>query len=181
MPGSYNKYKVVYWPFLLVLAGALVGYSFLHWWLVIRPQHSSPSETLTHWLLPAILSVGLYAIFLHQRFQLLTMERKPKPGRFIRYTIKRKYGAKDFSFILVPALAAPLIAAQYFLVNLSTRLQASAIDIDPSGEQYTFHCTWAITLLSGVGILWLVAASQYDKEAWQRFLAARDHQKRFRR
>lgn len=117
MPAAHSKYKLIYGRFIIVLAAFLAGYSFLHWWLVVSTIHDGPSLAVTHWILPAAIAILLYLVFLRKRFHLLVMETKPKAGKYHKRKGQRKFDKTDFSIVVIPLLAAPVIAAQFLLVD----------------------------------------------------------------
>ncbi|WP_276482741.1 hypothetical protein [Paraflavitalea pollutisoli] len=170
MPASNAKYKVIYGRFLLVLAAFLVGYTFLHWWWV-RMHRAWLGLPITHWLLPTLIAIVLYAVCLYKRFHLLKMETKLKAGQYHKRKAERMYDNADFSIVVIPLLAGPVIAAQYLLIDV---LQSEL----PETYPMTLHITWICTVACCLIILLVIAYSSDNRDAWQQFEADKANRKR---
>ena len=107
-----EKYRIFYWPYLIILAGTLLGYSFVHWLLVLRLHWWNPSVTVSHWVLPILLICSFMIAYYHKRIRLL-------PGK------KKDPKDKTEYYLIICALAAgPLVAGQYLLVDLLGELRS---------------------------------------------------------
>lgn len=105
-----DRIRLLFVPFILVLAGLIIGYTFLHWLLFIELELFQFEGIVTNFGIPIVLT-GLVAWFiLRPRFKLLKLESK-------------KGNWQDFFSILIWIfLTIPLVISQEYIVTASGKL-----------------------------------------------------------
>lgn len=130
-----DKLRYIFLPFLLVMVGLVVGYSFLHWLLLIKFRLFSIREDLVNIILPMILA-GLFA--------LVMIRRKAKALR-----LKTSRGSWIDLYTVIAALLIlwPLVTAQELLVSATGKLTSlgsvSRIQSVPWTKYYAFRDGYA--------------------------------------
>ena len=126
-----NKIKFVYLPFLLLSIATLIGYTFLHWLLLIKLELLEIKSIYVELAGPLIVAGIAALFFIRPRLKLLNLQTK-----------KRSW--KDFYTLLAGLfLLAPLMTAQYLLETATGELTAltsiSAIDKQAHSKYYTIE------------------------------------------
>lgn len=104
------KLRFIYYRFLAVLAGLLVGYTGLYWWLVIDRQLVPTGAIIVTWIVPVLLAASLACVFLYKRIRLLALKRY-RGNPMIGYMLA-----------IIGMLAASVITTQYLLIDVAGKL-----------------------------------------------------------
>ena len=105
-----DKIKLLFIPFILILLGLIIGYTFLHWVLFIELELFHPKEIVLTFGIPIVLTALIAWFILRPKFKMLNLEAKRGNWR-------------DFySFILWAALTVPLIISQEYMVTATGKL-----------------------------------------------------------
>ena len=102
-----EKFKLIFIPFLLIAAGFILTYSFLHWLLIIKGGLSIKEDLVKFWL-PFGLPVIPILIWLNPKMKLLQF--------------KKDNGSFGIQFLAVLAIALPTIIAQEYLITATGKL-----------------------------------------------------------
>jgi len=105
-----HRIKLLFMPYILTLAGLIIGYTVLHWVLFIELELLQFEKAVTNFIIPFALT-GLAALFiLRPRLNILALE-------------SRKANWKDFLTILIWIfLTIPLVISQEYIVTASGKL-----------------------------------------------------------
>lgn len=68
-----DKLKFVFRPFISALIGLVVGYSFLHWVVVIKFGLLQPKDKVVELVVPALLSILLVIFYIYPRVKVLRL------------------------------------------------------------------------------------------------------------
>jgi rhomboid protease GluP len=106
-----DKINIIFMPFLLSLIGLTVGYTFLHWLLVLELELFELKEVLTNYMIPIVLT-GIVVLFLiRPRLKILNLESDGW----------RSW--RDFySFMMWVALSIPIVISQEYIAKATGKL-----------------------------------------------------------
>ncbi|SFN18820.1 Membrane associated serine protease, rhomboid family [Chitinophaga sp. YR627] len=106
-----DKLNIIFKPYLVILLGLTIGYTFLHWLLVIRLGLLQLKEGVTHFGIPAGLTAVAAWIYLRGKFSILSLSSSG------RSNLKDLYCMLTWLF-----LAMPVIIAQYYISTATGKL-----------------------------------------------------------
>ncbi|MCD7901014.1 MAG: rhomboid family intramembrane serine protease [Bacteroides sp.] len=101
-----DKLRFIFLPFFLCAIGILIGYTFLHWLLIIRLDLFQPQEIYLEFVFPGIICTLIGCFYLRRKIKLFY---NPRPHDF--YTI-----------LCVMGLLVPTMIAQSYLMKQQGRL-----------------------------------------------------------
>ena len=105
-----KKIKLLFFPYLLVVLGFVIGYSFLHWLLFIKLEVYPLNETIYKFIVPFI------GVFLVTHFWL-----KPK-FEILNLKTKRGTWADFYWYISSLLIVAPTLMAQFYVQTVTGNL-----------------------------------------------------------
>lgn len=124
-----DKLNLIFKPFLLIMIGLIVCYTFLHWLLFIKLNLFSLKEDIIDCIIPLILAIIVVLLFVRPKLKILNLEAKRGSYRDI------------YTLIAWIAFAIPLIIAQNYIVTATGHLTKlnSIKDIDkfPLSKYYS--------------------------------------------
>src|SRR4051812_29545199 len=107
MKGLSDKLRLIYKPFLLIAAGFILTYTFLHWLLFIKAGIPLKEDIVKFWL-PFALPFVPVVIWLRPRINLLHF--------------KKDNASFSYQLLACIAIAVPTIIAQEYLVSATGKL-----------------------------------------------------------
>jgi rhomboid protease GluP len=110
MKPTQPKLRLIYLPFLLVVIGFLVAFTFLNWLLLIKLHAFSLNEDITNFWGPIVLAWIPALIWLQPRIKLLSLKSKRGDAPFF------------YLFMAAAAIAAPTCVAQPWLQTSTGKL-----------------------------------------------------------
>lgn len=124
-----DKLIYLFLPFCLTLVGLTVGYTFLHWLLLIELDLFQLNEMMIDLVIPFVLAALATWFLLRPRIQL------------IKYDPKRENQREAIGGIMLIALVAPLMISQHYIVSASGKLSVlnsvNEINQTPKSKYYT--------------------------------------------
>lgn len=122
----YEKLTIIYIPFVLSLVGLILGYTFLHWLLLIRLQLFEVNEFAVLFVGPLVFSLLLVFFLLRKRLKLLVLKHREK---------------EVYIFLLVCMLCVPTWMAQDYLILAAGKLTCveSVRDIKESTNRTKYY------------------------------------------
>lgn len=106
-----DKLNLVFKPFIIILIGVTIVYTFFHWMLVVELALFSPKTIITNFSLPAVVTALVAWFFLRPKLKALNL--KKKSGGHYR---------EIYGFIAWVALTIPLIIAQEYMITATGKL-----------------------------------------------------------
>jgi rhomboid protease GluP len=107
---TVKKLNILFIPFLLISISICVGYTFLHWLLVIKLELFSINDIVIEFAGPFVLSLIITLFFFRRRIRILNLKTKANK-------------TPDFYFaILWISLSVPNIIAQNYLPKVTGKL-----------------------------------------------------------
>lgn len=106
----YDKFTIIFKPFLLSLLCLLIGYTFLHWLLFIKLELIQPKEIVTNFGIPIVLTAAVSWFYLRPKLKILNLKT-----------------SKDSLIDLYCAVAwiaftIPLVISQQYIITSSGKL-----------------------------------------------------------
>ncbi|MDF2188244.1 hypothetical protein [Paraflavitalea sp. CAU 1676] len=102
-----EKYKYLYWPFVIILFTCIGGYSLLHWLWVSVFAWSDPHIQLSHWVLPIILVWTVSSLYFIKRVNLLEGPKKYRNDR------------SGYLAVIGILVVGPMVSSQYLLMDIA--------------------------------------------------------------
>ena len=126
---TIKKLNILFIPFLLISISICVGYTFLHWLLVIKLELFSLNDTIIQFAGPAVVSLLVTLLFFRRRIRILNLK-------------SNRDKLPDFYFIIILiALSIPNIIAQNYLPKATGKLtqlfSINEIDQHKPSKYYT--------------------------------------------
>jgi len=106
-----DKLNIIFKPYLLLLIGLTIGYTFLHWLLIIRLGLFQLKESITHFAIPTGLAAIAAWIYFRGRFSILRLSSSGRSNLKDLYCM--------LTWIL---LTVPVIIAQYYISTATGKL-----------------------------------------------------------
>lgn len=105
-----EKLRIVFRPFVLILICLTIGYTFLHWLLIIELSLFQPKEIVSNFLIPIILTALISWIYIPSRLKVLKLKWRRRDWRLL------------YSCIAWIALTIPLTIAQSYMESATGKL-----------------------------------------------------------
>jgi rhomboid protease GluP len=126
---TIKKLNILFIPFLLISISICVGYTFLHWLLVIKLELFALNDTIIQFAGPAVVSLLVTLLFFRRRIRILNLK-------------SNRDKLPDFYFIIILiALSIPNIIAQNYLPKATGKLtqlfSINEIDQHKPSKYYT--------------------------------------------
>lgn len=125
-----NKIRLIFLPFLYIALSVVIGYTFLHWLLLIKLNAFQVDEDIVNFIAPFIIPWIPNLIWLRPRIKLLKLNVSGRKDPVMAYLL--------LAWI---AMAIPAIISQEYVVTATGKLTAldhiSQIDKLPPTKYYT--------------------------------------------
>ena len=125
-----DKFRYIFKPYLLILAGMLGGYTLLHWFLIVNLQLFSLRSEVVNFLIPYLLAGAAVWIVLFRRLKMLRLKARADSWDTF------------YCFIAWMALATPTFIMQEYMTAAAGRLTTLEQVTDISKVQRTRYCTF---------------------------------------
>lgn len=158
-----DKLNIIFKPYLLILLGLTIGYTFLHWLLVIRLGLFQLKESVTHFAIPTALAAVAAWIYLRRRFSILSLSASG------RSNLKDLYCMLTWIFLTVPVIIAQdyVSAATGKLTALNTIGEISRV---PFTKYYALKSSYIGKKVVGIHAAFSVSGRQDDNYHMQLFV-----------